>query len=262
MSRDKEKSKAGKIGGARRAQLLNPERRSEIARQAASARWSGPILRATHGSEDHPLAIGDMKIPCYVLENDVRVVTQNGLTGALGMARGGSMIAGMNRLQLFVSGDRIKPFIPNHVVERISNPIQFMAPTGRANGFEATLLADICEAVLKAREAKALQTQQLGIAAKCEILLRGFARVGIIALVDEATGYQRDRARDALARILEAFIAKELQPWVRTFPTDFYQEMFRLRGVKFPTETPQKPRYFGLLTNDIVYDRLAPGVLE
>lgn len=55
--------------------------------------------------------------------------------------------------------------------------------------------------------------------------MRGFARVGIIALVGEATGYQRD-----LARILEAFITKELQPYVRTFPTDFYQEMFRLRG--------------------------------
>jgi hypothetical protein len=104
-------------------------------------------------------------------------------------------------------------------------------------------------------------TSALGIAAKCGILVRGFARVGIIALVDEATGYQRDRAKDALAQILDAFIAKELQEWVRTFPTDFYQEMFRLRGMTFPTETLQKPRYFGLLTNDIVYDRLAPGVL-
>jgi hypothetical protein len=204
-----------------------------------------------------------MKIPCFVLENDVRVLSQGGFTDALGMARGGSMIAGMNRLQLFASRGRIKPFIPNDVVQRISHPIPFITPAGfRANGFEATLLADICEAVLKAREAEALQKQQLGIAAKCEILVRGFARVGIIALVDEATGYQRDRAKDALARILEAFIAKELQPWVRTFPTDFYQEMFRLRGMEFPTETPQKPRYFGVLTNDIVYDRLAPGVLE
>jgi P63C domain len=176
------------------------------------------------------------------------------------MARGGSMIAGMNRLQLFVGGDRIKPFIPNHVVQRISNPIPSMTPTGyRANGFEATLLADICEAVLKAREAKALQTQQLGIAAKCEILLRGFARVGIIALVDEATGYQRDRARDALAGNLEAFIAKELQPWVRTFPTDFYQEMFRLRGMKFPAETPQKPRTLPMTSSTIA---LRPASLE
>jgi hypothetical protein len=39
-------------------------------------------------------------------------------------------------------------------------------------------------------------------------LLRGFARVGIIALVDEATGFQRDRTKDALSKILEAYIAK------------------------------------------------------
>jgi hypothetical protein len=37
--------------------------------------------------------------------------------------------------------------------------------------------------------------------------------------------------------------------------------MFRLRGLDYPADTVQRPRYFGLLTNDIVYDRLAPGVL-
>jgi len=38
--------------------------------------------------------------------------------------------------------------------------------------------------------------------------------------------------------------------------------MFRLRGLEYPNDTVQRPRYFGVLTNDIVYDRLAPGVLE
>ena len=90
----------------------------------------------------------------------------------------------------------------------------------------------------------------------------GLARVGIIALVDEATGYQRDRAKDSLARTLEACIAKELQPYLPTFPADFYQEMFRLRGMDYPNDTVQRPRSFGVLTKDIVYDRLAPGVLE
>ena len=84
--------------------------------------------------------------------------------------------------------------------------------------------------------------------------------VGIIALVDEATGYQRDRANDALAKILEAFIAKELLPYIPTFPDDFYKEMFRLRGLDFPGSV-KRPQYFGMLTNDIVYKRLAPGVL-
>ena len=92
--------------------------------------------------------------------------------------------------------------------------------------------------------------------------MRALAHVGIIALVDEATGYQKDRASDALQRILEAFIAKELQPWVRTFPDDFYEELFRLRGLTFPRDTVKRPQYFGHITNDIVYKRLAPRVLQ
>lgn len=253
-----------KVKAARmRAEILPPERRTEIARRAAEARWGGKPAQATHGSEDHPLVIGDIKLPCYVLENDTRVLTQGGFTGALGMARGGSMIAGMNRLQLFVSRKGINSYFSNDLVERIANPISFITPSGvRAHGFEATLLADVCEGVLKAREAGVLQTQQLGIAAKCEILVRGFARVGIIALVDEATGYQKDRARDALAKILEQFIAKELQPYIRLFPAEFYENLYRLRGLEFPEDTAKRPQYFGHLTNDIIYARLAPGVLE
>jgi hypothetical protein len=98
------------------------------------------------------------------------------------------------------------------------------------------------------------------VARQCEILLRGLARVGIIALVDEATGYQRDRAKDALAKILEAFIAKELQAWVQTFPVDFYEQLFRLRSLDYPAYSVKRPQYFGVLTHDIMYKRLAPGV--
>ena len=221
------------------------------------------ILKATHGSADHPLRIGDIEIPCYVLEGGTRVITQGGFTGALNLARGGSMIAGMNRLELFVSRKSINPFIENHIAERIGKPIPFMTPEGvRALGFEATLLADLCEAVLKAREAGALQPQQLGIAAKCEILMRGFARVGIVALVDEATGYQRDRARLALEEILDKFISEELRKWAKTFPDEFYKEMFRLKGWPYTPWSVKRPGVVGHYTNDWIYARLAPGVLD
>ena len=89
----------------------------------------------------------------------------------------------------------------------------------------------------------------------------GLRGVGIDATSAEATGYQEVRDREALARILEAFIDKELRPWVRTFPPDFYRELFRLRGLPYPTSTVKRPQYFGHYTNDIVYRRLAPGVL-
>jgi hypothetical protein len=60
----------------------------------------------------------------------------------------------------------------------------------------------------------------------------------------------------------EAFIARELQPWVQTFPADYYEELFRLRGLDYSTASVRRPQYFGVLANDIVYKRLAPGVLD
>ncbi|MEE3703930.1 P63C domain-containing protein, partial [Pasteurella multocida] len=131
-----------------------------------------------------------------------------------------------------------------------------------ANGYRADLLPTICEIYLAARSENALPYQQAHVAAQAEMLVRALAHVGIIALVDEATGYQEVRTKDALSRILEAFVAKELQPWVRTFPPEFYREMFRLRGIDYNPNSVHRPQYFGKLTNDIIYDRLAPGVRD
>ena len=251
-------------GGMARAEALSKKQRKEIAKKAAEARWSGEIKRATHGSDDHPIRIGDIEIPCYVLEDETRVLSLRGMLGGLNMSLGRASTRREDRLTSFLTGNAISPFVPKELTAMIGKPIRFQLPGGGATayGYPATILADICDVVLAARKAGALLKQQEHIAERCEILVRGFARVGIIALVDEATGFQRDRAKDALTRILEAFIAKELQPWLRTFPADFYQEMYRLRGMEYPNDTVQRPRYFGLLTNDIVYDRLAPDVLK
>lgn len=120
------------------------------------------------------------------------------MIGALGMTKGGSSHKGGTRLAKFVSGERLISFAGKELLERTREPIKFRTPSGNlAFGYEATILADICEAVLAARTAGALQRQQEHIAKQCEILVRGFARVGIIALVDEATGYQDDRSRVA-----------------------------------------------------------------
>ena len=183
------------------------------------------------------------------------------MVSALGMSRGSSSTSGGDRLAKFVQGERVAPFLSN-VLQEVTEPVKFFTPRGQlAYGYEATVLADIGEAVLKAREEGKLQKQQEHIAKQCEILVRAFARVGIIALVDEATGYQDERARDALAKILEAFVVKELQKWVKTFQADFYKELFRLKRWAFTGKT-QRPAYVGQLTNDLVYSRLAPGVLE
>ncbi|WP_257757919.1 P63C domain-containing protein [Burkholderia glumae] len=213
---------------------------------------------------DHPLKIGDVEIPCYVLEDGTRLLSQRGLISGLGMTSG-STRSGDARIVQFFDSEAVKPFIHADLPAMLNSPIEFIPPHGgrSAYGYPATILADICEGMLAARQAGPLTAKQTTVAGKCEILVRGFARVGIIALVDEATGYQREREKDALAKILEAFVAKELQPYVRTFPADYYEELFRLRGLEYPPKNPNfRPRYFGTLTNDIVYERLAPGLLS
>lgn len=132
---------------------------------------------------------------------------------------------------------------------------------GVTYGYPATLLVDICETVLKARDEGALHPQQHRMAEHCGILIRGIARVGIIALVDEATGYQEIRDQRALATILEKFIAKELQPWTKTFDYEFYEQIFRLKRWPGPEGT-KRPSVIGCYTNDLVHERLTPGVLD
>ncbi|WP_368647932.1 P63C domain-containing protein [Castellaniella ginsengisoli] len=263
MKSDKSTGKAA--GGHARASKLTPEQRSESARRAARAKAAKSKLPiATHGSTDHPLRLGEIEIPCYVLEDGTRVLSLSGLIGALGISYG-STRSGDRRVVQFVESSAIRPFAKSEIVEALRTPIEFIPPHGgrSAYGYPATLLADICEAVLAARANGPLSSSQEAIAKQCEVLVRGFARVGIIALVDEVTGYQRDRTKDELAKILEAFVAKELQPYVKTFPPEYYEELFRLRGLKYPPENPRfRPQYFGVLTNDIVYARVAPGLLE
>lgn len=262
---DETEAPRGARGGIARAKRLTPEERRAIASKAAKARWSEDLAEPVCGSAEHPLRIGEIEIECYVLKDGTRVITQATFLRALGRHPNANVRreGGAEPLPPILQGKAINPFISEETRAK-SSPIAFRHPaTGfRASGYNAELLPEVCEIYLKARDAGVLPSNQVHVARQAEVLVRGLARVGIIALVDEVTGYQEVRARDALTKILEAFIDKELQAWVPTFPDDFYRELFRLRGLVFPKSTVKRPQYFGGLTNDIVYKRLAPGVLE
>ena len=219
-------------------------------------------LKVIAGAPDRPLIIGENKIPCYVLEDETRVLSQSGMFSGLGLARRGLVKTGTGaQLPRFAASKAITPFISNGLRHGLTSPILFKIGGAEAYGFPATILVEICEAVLTARNAGALNPQQKALAEQCELLVRGFAKVGIIALVDEATGYQELRERNALAAILEKYIAEELQPWTKTFPIEFYRQIFRLKG--WPdVNAIKRPSVIGRYTNDLIYDRLAPGLLE
>ncbi len=225
---------------------------------------SEKILRAKFGSPDKPLKIGDVKIPCYVLEDGTRVLTQYGFYQAIGRSgrpakgRGSSF----EKIAPFLALKNLKPFITEELIEE-TRPITFRMPTsGIAWGYRAEVLPRVCDVYLQARAENALLKSQEKFAVVCDIIKKGMAHVGIIALVDEVTGYQEFRVRHALEEILEEFIAKELRPWTKTFPDEFYERMFDLKKWPHHPGSVKRPSVIGKYTNDIVYERLAPGVLD
>ena len=246
-------------GGQARARKLSKEKLSAIGRQGADARWKNTI-RATHYGELH---IGNSVIPCAVLEDGRRVLTREGFLQAIGRSGKPSkdQISRFEDVPVFFTANNLKPFVEKELLSS-TTPILFTVPGGsRAYGFPAELLPKVAEVYLKARDAAVLTKNQKPIARACDILMRGLAHVGIIALVDEATGFQRDRAREALEKILDAFIKDELGKWAKRFPDEFYAELFRLKGLKWPLEK-NPPQYVGHWTNNLVYKRLAPGILD
>jgi len=139
----------------------------------------------------------------------------------------------------------------------------FQPPDGgrSAYGYRATLLPQVCEVYLRARDAGVLLPSQRHIAERAEILIRGLATVGIIALVDEATGYERIKEDYALQKILDKFLTNEARKWSKTFPDEFWKKLIRTKG--YPSYMALKrPAFVGHWINDIVYSRLAPGVVS
>jgi hypothetical protein len=219
-------------------------------------------LRATHGGE---LNIAGVNIPCYVLEDGTRVLTQFGFYRAIG--RSGKPARGrgssFENIAPFLALQNLKPFINEELVDS-TRPIQFSPPKGGpAWGYRAEILPRVCEVYLQARDKNALWKEQEKFATACDLIMRGLAHIGIIALVDEATGYQNVRKRDALQEILDKFIATEVRKWIKTFPDEFYSELFRLKGWQpNPEALYKRPSVVGHITNNLIYKRLAPGVLD
>lgn len=272
MADDEVKEVPGRAaGGNARAAALSKDERKEIAQRAAAARWHKDIPFATHTGI---LKIAGLEIECAVLNDGRRVFSQRSLNRALGRTHGGAEFRRQQSepgggLPIFLVQKALKPFISAELHAVVSKPLLYLAERGSAvaHGIDASILHLVCEVWVRAFQAGKLRPNQLSTAERAQILLRGLQNVGITALIDEATGYQRDRPRDELRLILEAYISKALLPWTERFPEDFYAEMFRLRKWKFSSldydkKGPQGPRYAGKLTNELIYDQLPPGVRQ
>ena len=207
--------------------------------------------------------LGGMQLPCYVLDNGVRVISGMEMQKSLKMIDEGEMNPSGTRLTRYLGQKTLNPFISKYLGGGQLDPIKCKDGKTIINGYRAEALADICDAFLEARRNIKLSPRQEIIASQCETLMRAFARVGIIALVDEATGYQYSREREELQKILRLYISDTLLPWQKRFPDVFYKELFRLNGWDYSVNGINKrPSVIGKWTNRIIYEELPNGVLE
>lgn len=260
-------SNCKKIGGITRAKSLTSEQRKEISEKGVAARREKASLPKERYTGK--LILNDVTLNVSVLDNGKRIISDYSVFDAMGRTRRGYKRSDTFNgttviIPAFMDAKNLQPFVTTELVDA-SEKIKFVSKNNKmVSGYDANILPLLCELYLTARDNNVITTKdQTEVAKKAEILVRGLSRVGIVALVDEATGYQKDRAKNALAEILEKFVAKELQPWVKTFPTEYYEQLFRVWGQKFPPENVNKrPAFMGTVTNNVIYSRLAPNLLD
>lgn len=214
------------------------------------------IYKVIAGKDNDPIEIGPVEIPCYVLEGEIRVITKRGMAEALGLEPRG------NSLVVMAGRKSIKPFFPKDF-SLAAKEFHFKTESGvMAHGYEATTLATIIEAVISAWHAGKLHHTQTHIFMQCAVLSAGFVRAGIIALIDEHTGYEKIKTtksvRDA---VIEACVNPELVSWMKQVPDDWWSEMLRVCG---KTDSPPDycPIWLGKLFKRVVWDYMPLGVYD
>jgi hypothetical protein len=230
------------------------------------------------------MRLGEFAIPCAVVQGQdgkpVRVLSARQFQKALGKgntvpqlepSRGELFndpvfsLDGVTSLPTFLLTSNIRQLVTPEIVQR-AQPLWFRDSRGRAvRGMRAELLPD-CDIYLTARDAGILdhptpsvRKSQEHIAERCYQLLRAFARVGITALVDEATGFQEIRAKNDLQLLIDAFLGDKAAPWQRTFGADFYREAHRLYGLSYTPGSQKRPAVIGAFTCEVIYDQILPA---
>ena len=284
MANDNSKVAAAKA----RAASMTKERRREIAQKAAETRWrrhheaepeaptiSAEVARSLE-EDDVPITsampiavhrgalnIMGMTVPCYVLDNGVRVIGRTSATEVLTGIRGGGA------LEKYIAVRALEPFISIDLVLERMVPFRLLEVEGletAVKGLPADLFVDICHGFVSALECQfqpnsphpRLTTRQQQMAVAASMFLSACAKVGLEALIDEATGYQYEREADALSIKLAAFLEEDMRKWEKTFPDELWIEFGRLTNWK--GQVTKRPKYWGKLVMELIYEKLDADV--
>lgn len=252
---------------ARWRRMTLEERKSAVAK-AQHARWDRQKVMIC--SRQGEVRIGDVTLQCAVLEDGRRIISERGFCEAINHTRRGG-----DYREKYIQQESSEPlpvYVPEEVarylspssLKKLAEPIRYRRTKDfgiPAVGVDASVIPDLCEAYLQARDDGVLLDKDIKKAVVAQKLIRAFARIALVALIDEATGYQVEREKDELQKLLNKYIAEEFRPYTPIFPTEFYIQVFRLKGMSVQS-VKKRPSYFGRITNEVVYDRLLPGILN
>jgi hypothetical protein len=207
------------------------------------------------------LVIGESILKCSVLSDGRRVIKDESLFRALDRTRKGEVriegfppiIGSKSLANLFneIYPENIQVITPFEVA-------QFNGKTGK--WYDANAIPVICDLYMAAEEKGLITTQQIHVLQKAKILLRSLAKVGITALIDEATNYQDIRGKDELQLLLATFISEELRPYSKEFPKEYFENLFRIYGLPYDPTSQKRPRFFAQFNIRYVYEMLPPQV--
>jgi hypothetical protein len=199
--------------------------------------------------------INGVQIKCAVLSNEKRVFFQREVVGALtGNKKGG--------LGRYLNAKNLDQYLPEkYKIDNLDEAvIKFMSNGKEAHGYEAEDLIDICQMYIQARNDGMLHDSQKHLAIQADVIVNAFAKTGVIAVIDEATGYQKYRNKDALRVLVEAYVIQEAKKWVKEFPDEFFIELDRIYNN--PTTKPQsRPKYYGKFINKYIYQPIENGII-
>lgn len=248
-------------GGIKKNALMTIEQKKDHSlKMVAAKKEKASLPKTICGDEDKRIVFGDIEIQCFVLEGEMRVLTLRTLQSGIGMSEGGGK-GGVRKIPALMARLKEKGIEIMDLDVRANNPIRFITPSGAiADGYDAKILPDICAVLIEADRKRLLDRRYQHIADRAATLQHGFATMGIIWLVDKVTGYEDFKKADDFSRLIEAFVGKEMRPYISKFPPKYYELICRLRGIPYDPNSVKRPSYFGHLTNRITYFRLAPGV--
>lgn len=217
------------------------------------------VLPSAVASAD--LTVGDGEdapsVACYVLSDGRRIISRTSALKSIAQSEdntlGGDLRKYIQPVRAYMRVD-LDGELVDFTLDNINNK--------RVAGITAECFLEICRAFVRARDENdpPLTARQQDIAKRAGAFLAACANVGLIALIDEATGYQYTRAEDALQLKLRAYLEAEMRPWEKTFPDELWIEFGRLTG--WQGSVQQRPKYWGMLVNELVYNLLDEDVAD